>query len=144
MPHLISDVRNPDTLYILSLLLLAGVGQLASGAESNSVEELVPEWLLTGWAVILILGAGISLLGLLWPGRLTGLSIEVVGRSMLGPAALAYGVAVASVGGFDAALIVALLLGLAAASMWRVHQIRKRLVRLRHDMTALRRARGVA
>lgn len=137
MPHLISDRRNPDTLFVLSLLLLAGLGQLASGAESGSVEELVPRWLLTGWALLLIGGAGISLTGLLWPGRLTGLSIEAVGRSMLGPAALAYSVAVASVGGADAALVVALLLGLAAASFWRVHQIRLRLVRLRRDMTAL-------
>lgn len=138
MPHLISDARNPDTLFLLSLLLLAGIGQLASGAESNTLEALLPPWLLLAWSLLLIAGSSVSLTGLMCRSRLTGLSIEVVGRSMLGPASGAYGVAVAVVGGWDAALVVALLMGLTAASLWRVRQIVKRLHRLHRDMATLK------
>lgn len=127
--------RNPDTIFLLGLLFAAGVGQLVSGAESGSVEALVPGWVLIGWSVTLTAGAGITLAGLLWPRPITGLEVETVGRAMLGPSSLAYAFAVINAGGGSGALVAAILLGLAVSSVWRIHQIRRQLLNL-HDAIA--------
>jgi len=141
-----SMIRNPDTVFLLFLLLTAGLGQLVSGTESGSVAALVPRWVALGWALILTTGAGCTLAGVLWRSRLTGLMVEGSGRIMLAPACLAYAVAILDADPGSGALPAALILALAASSTWRVVQIRRGVMDLQHVLrtmtTAADEARG--
>lgn len=129
--------RNPDTVFLLALLLVTGLGQLASGTEPAAVEALVPSWMLMAWSGGLTASAGVTLAGIAWPGHLTGLMIEAVGRIMLAPAATAYAVAIAVAAGPRGAILVGLLAALSAASVWRVWQIHRSIVGLRESVAAL-------
>ena len=128
--------RNPDTIYVLALLLVSGVGILAAGVEPESVNALVKPWMALTWAILLTVGAGVTLLGVLWRSPTDGLLIETVGRVVLAPAATAYAVAVVVAAGVGAATVAGLLLALAASSAWRVRQIRAQI----RDMRAVMRA----
>ncbi len=132
------DSRNPDTVFLLALLLTAGAAQFATGAESGSVEALVPTWVLTAWSVLLTLASAVTLLGVCWRSRVSGILIEAVGRVMLGPACLAYAIAVvvaAGIGG--SAQVAGLLLGLCLSSAWRVVQIYRGIDAMRRTMSRI-------
>ena len=139
-----SMIRNPDTVFLLTLLLVAGLGQLASGSESDSVSALVPHWVAIGWGVILTTGAGVTLAGVLWRSRLTGLMVEAAGRIMLGPACLAYAVAIVEAAAWNGALPAGLCLALAASSVWRLVQIRRGVIDLQHILRTMTHAAAEA
>lgn len=129
--------RNPDTIFVLALLLVSGVGILAAGVEPESVNALVAPWMALTWAILLTVGAGVTLLGVLWRSPTDGLLIETVGRVVLAPAAAAYAVAVVVAAGVGAATVAGLLVALAASSAWRVRQIRAQLRHMRRVMEAI-------
>lgn len=133
-----SVARNPDTVFLLGLLLISGTGQLIAGAPSGSVALLVPPWMLIAWSVTITLAAAIVLAGALWRGRdSTGLMVEAVGRVMLAPTSLAYALAVVASAGAEAGQVAALLVGLAVSSVWRIVQITRAIHGLRRDLTLL-------
>lgn len=121
--------RNPDTIFLFGLCLLAGVGQISAGTGPGTVEALVPEWMALGWVVVLIVGAALVLAGTLWRTD-NGLYLDLIGRVMFGPAALAYAVALSTATNppGSAALAAAPFLGFAIACTVRAWQI---IVRLR-------------
>lgn len=50
----------------------------------------MPQWISVAWAVLLVTGAGTSLVGIFWRTIPVGFLIEGAGRTMLWPASLAY------------------------------------------------------
>lgn len=115
--------RNPDTVFVTTLLLVAGIGLLVAGVEPGSVQDLVPGWVAKVWAVIMSIAAALTLSGAMWPRYVSGLLIEGVGRVMLGPASLAYAVAIGRAAGIEGGISMGLLVALALSSAWRVYQI---------------------
>lgn len=121
--------RNPDTVFLIALCLVAGLSQVLSGTEPGTVDALVPTWMALTWGIALIVGATLILVGVFWPQQGTGQLIELVGRSIYGPAALAYAVAIyaaADKGFMVAALGAAPFVGFAVACLVRVWQIVRR------------------
>ena len=116
-------VRHPDTCFLFGLCLLAGISQLVSGAPPGSVSELVPDWIATAWSLLLIVGSVATLAGVLWRDPLTGRLLEVAGRVMFAPAALAYAIAVVAAAGVGGVLAALTFIGFSASSLWRIRQI---------------------
>lgn len=138
--------RHPDTVFIIGLCLFAGGAQLAAGTEPGTVSDLVPKWISLAWAVLLTTGSVIILVGVFWRSRLTGVLIEAVGRTIFGPTAVAYGVAIiAAVGDASGLLAAAPLFGFGLAALWRVAQIARSVHDLRsvlNTMTEAAKRRG--
>ncbi len=118
--------RHPFQTYILFLCVLSGVPLLFGEEPAARVEALLPSWIALTWAVCLVLGSVLSLLGSYWPRKnyATALTLERIGLDIVGPAALLYAtllavfaatsdggiwgstVAVAVVGGFGLACLM--------------------------------------
>jgi len=125
--------RHPDAVFLLSLCLFSGVLQLSPAARSSSISDLLPFWLTAAWGVLLVVGATVTLTGVFWRNRVTGLLLEAAGRVMFAPAALIYGGAVIAAAGWSGVLAAAPFFGFAASSGWRIRQI----------LTAIREVREV-
>lgn len=134
--------RNPDTVFLFGLCLLAGAGQLGSDKPPGSVEVLVPTWLALAWAALLIFGAVLVLAGVLWRND-NGLLIELPGRVMFGPAAIAYAVALSAASDdlVTSALAAAPFVGFGIACAVRAWQIFRRLQLTMHGHDRMTRER---
>lgn len=132
MPRLRSrpDERNPDTVFLFGLCILAGAGQAAAGAPPGSVEALLPPWAALGWGLTLMLGGLLVLWGTLDRNAERGEAVELVGRALFGPLALSYGVALLghqSRQGVESALLAAApFVGFSLTCLWRAFQIVRR------------------
>lgn len=117
--------KHPDTVFLLSLCLLAGLGQLLTGDRPSTVTEAVPPWVGTMWGAFLTLGAIICVVAAFWRGTMRdGLMVELLGRLVFAPPALAYGgLIAATTPGTIGWAAAAPYLGFAASSLWRVGQI---------------------
>lgn len=79
----------PDSMYLMFICVTSGALQLGT---LNDVLTEMPIWVFVCWSIVLIAGAGTSLVGICWPNPPVGFLIEGAGRSMLWPASLAYAV----------------------------------------------------
>jgi hypothetical protein len=120
-------------VFLLSLCLLAGLGQLLTGDRPGSVEASVPEWMATMWGFILTVGAISTLAGVFWRGtNRDGQMVEALGRLTFSPPALAYAAVIAATQpGTMGWLAAAPFVGFAASSLWRVAQIAREIGGLR-------------
>lgn len=86
-------IETPFEVLILAVFVLTGVYQLLHGvkASPSTVSALLPYWLLVVWQGTLTLGGAVGLLGRLRAAW----QIERAGLVMIGPAALAYALAIA-------------------------------------------------
>lgn len=119
--------RHPLAIYLLGLCLVSGVGALIGTAvghptEPPAVIAAVPEWARLGWYALLIVGAGVALVGIIRPHRrltdlVGGLLWERFGVTGLGLGAALYGVALVALDGWVSkeAGVVTLLFALACA-----------------------------
>lgn len=131
--------KHPDTVFLLSLCLLAGIGQLITGDQPASVTETVAPWVGTMWGAFLTMGAITSVAGVFWRGTVRdGQMIELIGRMMFAPPALAYGLLIAATtSGTIGWAAAAPYLGFAASSLWRVGQIVRELGGIRHVLRVM-------
>lgn len=140
MPRLRSrpDERNPDTIFLFSLLIFAAVAQVANGAAPDSVEALLPTWAAVLWGVSLALSGALVLWGTIRRDAERGEGVELVGRSIFGPIAASYGVALIfhQTSATGSLLAAAPFFGISATCFWRIVQIVHRRQR------TLRTARG--
>lgn len=120
--------RHPFQLWVLGALVLAGIGALL-GPDPQSVQSLLPDVVRAMWALSLLFGGTIGLLGAYWKDAATGLLLERSALLFIAGAATAYGLAVLYAAadtraGVSVALVCATALGLtlryAVARPWWV------------------------
>lgn len=98
--------RNEMEIVIIGLSIIAAFRIIFLDPEPLSVDVLLgPVWA-TIWALTLFTGPVLILVGVYWPGSLTGASLMQVGYAALGPVSLARGVALVGVGRVDDAGIM--------------------------------------
>jgi hypothetical protein len=86
--------RSPFQIYLIALVLLAGVGIL-TGLSNNPITESMGKPYSTMWGVFLSIGGFLILLGIYWPkDKITGMLIERSGLVALGGACLIWSILV--------------------------------------------------
>lgn len=118
---------DPRAVYVLGLATVAGVVLLFTGAEPGSIEALLPKWGVALWAMALVGGSVLTLIGM---SRQTvdGVITEQVGSVATGVACVMYASAMILVGGMHALLPASFVLGFGAACFVRWGQLQKLLV----------------
>lgn len=92
MPHhYFLRVRDPLEIMVCGLFLVSCVGQIASGEVPNAIAALLPTWFRFLWLGMISAGCVATLVGVFWPGDVTGMFIEQVGLMTVGSAILFYG-----------------------------------------------------
>ncbi len=110
----------PSEVFLLLLLLLSGTFALFHTDRPDPLSLLLPHWVSVAWGVTIIVGALTSLTGLV---MLNWLFVRL-GYTLIGPAAVAYGLALtpyASV--LSVKINVATLFAFGASCLWRTFQI---------------------
>lgn len=116
---------NSMEVFLLLLALYSGIYSVFIGQKPGL---LSPNWL-TVWAVSLIGGAVLALLGILWKGRaIISIAFQEIGYSAFGIASLAHATALTLVNRPSESITV---FGFAIATIIRVLQLEKRLRRER-------------
>lgn len=129
---------NPFESFLLAICALQGWLVLAGIARPSSLQESLGSSLRVAWASMLLFGGITALAGLHWPSDLmTGFEIKRVGLFAAGVATLIYGLALITLGpqGYVVALIQ---LGFSAACFTRIHQVTRRIRRVRAHLVAAR------
>lgn len=129
--------RHPDTVFLLALCLFSGLLQLTSATRSSSIAALLPWWLTASWGVLLVVGAAVTLAGVFWRQRVTGLLVEAAGRIMFAPAALIYAGAVVVAAGWGGLLAATPFIGFAVSSAWRIRQIMRAVGEVRSALATM-------
>lgn len=116
--------RHPFQTYLMVLGLISSIALLLSRTEPASLEATLPEWLVYLWAVMLVTGCALALVGAYWPRSYTAaLTMERIGLDFTGIAGLIYGVGVMIFGGMSALLAAAIVLAFGAACLVRARDI---------------------
>jgi hypothetical protein len=117
--------RHPFQLLMLGLVLVTGIPTVFGAApRPGSINEQLPAWLAFGWALTITVFAAMSLLGVYWRDRATGLIMEQLGLGIVGLGTGVYIVcAVVTVGTFPISL--GITTGFSVACLWRYFQLRR-------------------
>lgn len=126
---------NPFEVFIGALCVIAGLPSLFNGPPAESIEALLPKPIVRIWAAELVIGGLLIVVGVISRRH----RIERAGLFQLGPAAVAYGVAVVKVvgaGGIAAAAIL-FAFGLSCLArglvLWAADRMRAELIRVASD-----------
>lgn len=113
---------------LLAFCLLSGVSYLIGSQAPNSLQQVMPGWLLACWNVSLLAAGTVGAVGNLWPGHLaTALHIRLSGQILtFGPFA-AYSVAVFVYAGWRAWFAGALVASWALVAAWNAKHLREDL-----------------
>lgn len=121
--------RHPAQLTIAVWCVWAGFSLLAVGPVSRSLDERLPPPFLTLWGVAVLAAGSLLIMGALWPRRLVGMWIELVGHAEVVPMTAAYMVAIVQTGGttgLAAAGAAAVFATNSAIRAWQVwHDLRR-------------------
>lgn len=99
--------RHPFQIYMLTLCVVAGAPYLFGYATAEAVEKQLPVWMAAAWGIMLFFGAVVALIGSFWRGSFANaLTMERVGLSLTGGAALVYGLCIIGTQSILAALLV--------------------------------------
>lgn len=117
--------RHPFQTYLLVLCVVSGVPLIFGRVPAASVEALLPEWVAVSWGVSLTGGALLGLIGSYWPREnyATALTVERIGLTLTGPAALLYATAIFLITGIDGFIAVGIVAGFGAACIKRGRDI---------------------
>lgn len=119
--------RHPFQIYILSLCILSGALLLLNRQEPSAIQQLLPQWMRVVWAVMLTFGAALALFGSYWPGGKAGaansLTVERIGLSIVGAAAIVYGFAIIVVASLPGMVAAAITLGFGLSCLRRARDI---------------------
>jgi len=90
----------------------------------GSIEEALGGIGTNLWSIALFIGTLIALIGIAWPERATGLTMESIGLLSSGAATLLYGIAALAMLGTVATFPVSIIFGYGLSCVWRALQIR--------------------
>lgn len=110
---------DPRAVFILALSVFSGVTAIALEAAPDSLDAVLPEWAVVLWGILLVLGSGLTLLGMVRQTD-TGIIIEQVGSVMVGATTIYYSIIAFWQIGSDALQNVGIILawGLACFVRW--------------------------
>jgi hypothetical protein len=118
--------RHPFELYILYLAFLTGLPVLIGLApRPGSINAVMPAWMAFGWSAGLVGGALVTLLGVYWKERATGLIAEQLGLALVGVMSLAYSICVLYVAGMNSAIPAAIIAGFGISCIRRYFQLQE-------------------
>jgi hypothetical protein len=63
----LASARNPQQVFLLVLSLIASLPLLGGNAGSQSLESNLPDAVVIGWGICLLIGTAMALVGVLWP-----------------------------------------------------------------------------
>ena len=136
--------RSPDTVTVMAMLVVGGLGVLLAGDPPSSFRDLLPGsvglWVGLAWAASMVVAGVVVTIGVeiqvrnpgstAYAHRLLGSVVELFGRIALagsvGTYAWVLGARISSIGSM---VIEGLLVAIAAASIWRIWQIRHEIRR---------------
>lgn len=124
---LVFPLRSADQAFLMALCLVTSIPVLLGKTPApGTVEAAMPPWMVLGWSVVLVLGAGTVLGSYLVGDRILAIIIEQFGSVCLGVAALLYGGVVFALtfkngGGIPGTII----LGFALARFYQAYQYQK-------------------
>lgn len=118
---------RPYELFISMLCLISGIPLVGGAPAPSSIEALLPPFLVRLWGFELLLGALLVAYGLVRPRTIW----ERVGHTLLGPAAVVYGLAIVTVLGMKGIVAAAITgsFGLAAITRAYVLHMADQLIR---------------
>lgn len=76
---------------MLAACVLSGSASLINGGGSSALQRALDPWMVTAWALMLVIGGATALAGVLLRSPSWGVLIERIGLYLLTSAALAYG-----------------------------------------------------
>lgn len=122
-----SMLARPYELYLAGICMLVGAPLLGGAPNPDSIDALLPMFLVRVWGFELITGAVLVTVGLLIYPRT---HLERLGHSLLAPAAITYGIAIIAVVGWGGVLAGGLTIGfgLAAGTRSWVLRLAERLI----------------
>lgn len=110
----------PAEVFLLLLLLLSGVVALFHVGQPDPLSLLLPNWAVVAWDISIIVGALVSMGGLV---MLNWLLVRL-GYTLTGPAAIAYGLALTPYAStLSVKINVATLFAFGSSCLWRAFQI---------------------
>lgn len=115
-----SLLLRPFELYVAGLCVLAGAPLLGGAPSPESIDALLPLFLVRLWGFELMVGAVLVSAGLLYPRT----HLERLGHSLLAPAAVTYGVAIVTVVGMKGIIAAAITIGFGLAAATRAMVLR--------------------
>lgn len=123
--------RHPHEIVLLSICVLSGLSTFLAyhQAASTAIREL-PEMWGRVYYLGLAIAAAIALIGVFWPG-FTGPLVERAGLLMLSGLVCFFGIAILTVAGLRGLYFGLILIGFAAANLWRVGQVNRELQQIR-------------
>lgn len=118
--------RHTSHVFLLALCVFSSLPTLFGQAKApGSIEATLPFPLVVAWAMLLTAGAIVSLTGVYWRHRLTGLLIEQMGMLFVSVATLYYTGILVSITKIDGLQNSAIVFGFGVACAIRYRQIQK-------------------
>lgn len=110
---------DPRAVFILALSVFTGVTTLALNAGPDSLEALLPTWVVIVWGALLTLGSATTLVGMFLQS-VNGIIIEQVGSVMVAATTLFYSLIAFATIGIDALSVVGIIFawGLSCGLRW--------------------------
>jgi hypothetical protein len=126
-----SEGRNPFEVLMLAWCVLVGAALALGTPAPGSVRELLPQWMVMTWYILLCTGGLVGLVGV-WLANLTlSLLVERAALLTVAPGALLYSVALFSLAGERGFVSGGLTLAFAMAAFLRVIRISVHMRRVR-------------
>lgn len=125
--------RSPPELFLLALCLLSAASFLAGAQPPSSIEAVMPDWLVVGWYVTLVVAGVVGVAGNAWPGELaTAWRLRLAGQLFAAGPAAAYTLAAFAYAGAEALIGggVILVVGWSAFCSWQAFALARNLRRL--------------
>lgn len=111
---------HPFELFIAGLCVVAAIPLLAGAPAANSVERLLPEFLVKVWGSELVVGGVLVAYGVFRPRT----HWERIGHQLLAPAALVYSLCIITVLGIGGIVAASIVLGFSLACFMRAAVLR--------------------
>lgn len=111
----LSVLLNPFEYFLAALCIISGLPQLIAPAPNNSLEILLPVWLVRVWGAELVAGGVLTLAGLAFKRP----RVERIGMKILAPAATAYAIAIGLVAGWAGVVAASIVLAFGMACLAR-------------------------
>jgi hypothetical protein len=121
--------RHPFQFWSLVACVAGGAGNLYGS--SGLLSALLPRYAVVTWALVMMVGGMIAIVGSWWRDRVTGLLMERIALTAIASTSLVYGGSVIYLFGERVVLAGAITVGVSIASAWRVVHVNRELKVLR-------------
>ncbi len=121
---IVSGRRRPHEILLLATSVPLGVGMLATAPTPQSMMAVMPAWLVTVWAVSLVVSGAVGLVAIWWRGDpLRALRAEAGSLIINAGALITFAGAAFVVAGWRAWFVGGFFAGWGVANLWRAAQI---------------------